>query len=121
MFAGGAEKIKNSLRRASCLLSKYSVTTIFYISVRIMKRKERPDWDDGRVIAPMNGDELPFYRRIFASKRKGESSGADKETQLTKKEKRALTRATFLQMLPMLLITLLGFGLAAGLIALWLL
>lgn len=73
---------------------------------------DRDDWDDGRVIAPMNGDELPFYRRIGRK--------LQVKSDLTKKEKRSMTRGLFAVMLPQLLIVLLGFAVTACLLALWL-
>lgn len=82
-----------------------------------MKKQREEDWDDGRVIAPMNGDELPAYRRGFSFKKRKDRPKID----ITKKEQRQMMRAMFAVMLPRLLIVLLGFGLAAGVVVLWLL
>ena len=83
-----------------------------------MKKKKvsRDDWDDGRVIAPMNGDELPFYRRIFAPKRTEKKA----KVEVTKAERRAMRKAMFAVMLPRLLLIVAGFGITALLIFLWL-
>lgn len=78
--------------------------------------KDKEDWDDGRVIAPMNGDELPASRRIFTSKRTEKRVKSD----ITRKERRAMTFAMFAALLPRLLIVLLGFGIAAVIVVLWL-
>lgn len=86
-----------------------------------MKKKEkREDWDDGRVIAPMNGDELPSYRRAAYSGRESKANVKQRRADLTKKEKRAMTRALFSVMLPRILAVLLGFGIVAILMYLWL-
>ena len=60
--------------------------------------------DDGRVIAPMTGEEVPkgFYQGRERKKNLKNGGKAD----ITKKERRALTRAFFLVMLPKLLIVL---------------
>lgn len=81
-----------------------------------MKKQRNDDWDDGRVIAPMNGDELPPYRRGLSFKK-------DKrvKSDITKKEQRKMILAMFSVMLPRFLIILAGFGIAAGVIVLWLL
>ena len=42
------------------------------------KTENKNDWDDGRTIAPMNGDELPSYRKIMFSDRK--TDGKRKKT-----------------------------------------
>lgn len=97
------------------------------------KKEKKNNWDDGRVIAPMTGEELPPYRRGIgntgpvapAEKRTGDG-GSGKHSpkgatlQMTKKEERALTRALFLTMLPRLLICLLAFGIVFLLGYLWL-
>lgn len=83
-------------------------------------KKKKDDWDDGRVIAPMNGDELPAYRRGAYSGREGKKTAKGKYADLTKKEKRAMTRALFAVMLPRLLAITLGFAIVALLMVLWL-
>lgn len=83
-----------------------------------MKEKDsRDDWDDGSVIAPMNGDELPAYRRIFGGSRRTEKRV---KSDITKKERRSMMRAMFAVMFPRLLVVLIGFGLTIALIFLWL-
>lgn len=80
------------------------------------KKKRDDDWDDGRVIAPMNGDELPYYRRMFAGKRTEKQA----RVEVSKEEKRAIRKAMFSVLLPRFLLILLGFGVAALLVFLWL-
>ena len=72
-----------------------------------MSRKDkRDDWDNGMTIAPMNGDELPKYRRaIYLNSERRPKN---------KREKSDIT------MLPRVLIVLLCFGVTALLIWLWL-
>lgn len=96
------------------------------------KKKKKNDWDDGRVIAPMTGEELPPYRRGLGgagsgpapknSGAKGEGRGTQNGAppQMSKKEERALTRALFLTMLPRLVVCLVAFGLVFLLGYLWL-
>lgn len=85
-------------------------------------KRKTEDWDDGRTIAPMNGDELPPYRRMMYSgrKNKAEHKKDPNRIELTKKERRAMTRAFFLEMLPRLLMVLAGFGVVVLLMYLWL-
>ena len=83
------------------------------------KREKKADWDDGRVIAPMNGDELPAYRRAAYSGRPNKRNKTP-DVELTKKEKRALTRALFATMLPRLLVILGSFAIVALILMLWL-
>ena len=86
------------------------------------KEEKQQFVDDGRTIAPMNGDELPSYRRFFGCGRT--SRKARKQTEkieLTKKEKRAAARAMLAMLLPRFAIILAGFALAFLLVWLWLL
>lgn len=84
-----------------------------------MKKKQKnDDWDDGSVIAPMTGEELPGYRRgFFSSRGKRDKSG---KSDITKKEERKMILAMFAVMLPRLLIVVAGFALAALVVFLWL-
>ena len=85
------------------------------------KKKDKDDWDTGVVIAHMNGDELPKYRRMaYLNRQKRPPKEERKKSDLTRKEKRALYRAGFLAMLPQLLVILIGFGIVAVLIYFWL-
>ena len=71
----------------------------------------------------MNGDELPKYRRMAylnRAKRPSKEERLKHKNMYTKKERRAIVRAGLLAMLPRLLIILAGFGIAVGLIYLWL-
>lgn len=75
------------------------------------KKRKKDDWDDGRVIASMDGVKSPF-----GGGRKDKANGVE----VTKKERRAIVKAFFSIMLPRLLIVLLSFGLVAVLMYLWL-
>lgn len=87
-----------------------------------MRRKERnDDWDNGMTIAPMNGDELPGYRRqMYMNREKRAQKSGRVKGDVTRKEQRAMIKAMFEVMLPRLLIVLLCFGFTALLIWLWL-
>ena len=81
-----------------------------------MKNKRKnDDWDDGTVIAPMTGEELPAYRRGFFPRR-----GNRVKCDITKKEERKMILGMFAVMLPRLIIVLAGFSLAALFVVLWL-
>ena len=78
-------------------------------------RKKKDDWDDGRVIASMD-DLLPEWE-------KGKTPRAEKDkckSDLTKKEKRAMTKAMFSVMLPRIIVVLTSFMLVFLLLYLWL-
>lgn len=90
---------------------------------RDRKKKDLPDWDNGMTVAPMNGDELPKYRRMaYLNRTKHPSKAERKEhkNMYTKKERRAMIRAGFMAMLPYLLVCIVGFGIVIGLIYVWL-
>lgn len=85
--------------------------------------KRRADWDDGRTVAVMNGDELPPYRKFGFSNRKNKrelAASDDTAAHLTKKEKRAMRRAMFAVLIPRLAVIVLGFALVFALVYLWL-
>ncbi len=85
------------------------------------KKKDKDDWDTGVVIAPMNGDELPKFRRMaYLNRAKRPPKGERPKSDLTKKEKRALYRAGFAAMLPQLAVIIAGFGIVAVLLYFWL-
>lgn len=87
------------------------------------KDKKNDDWDSGITVAPMNGDELPAFRRM-AYLRRGKRPDKEERKRLknmyTKKEKRAMIRAGFLAMLPQFLVIIVSFGIVVGLLYLWL-
>jgi hypothetical protein len=89
-----------------------------------MKNKQpKPDkWeDDGRTISPMTGEELPSYRRAGFSNRENKRNLKNNgKADLSKKERRAMTRALFAVMLPRLLIILGAFLVVFLLMYLWL-
>ncbi len=80
--------------------------------MRRKKKKELPPDDDGRTIANMNVEGLPWYNPTM-----GKVAEEDKPT---RKERRSLIRAGFLAYLPAFLMILLGFTAAALIIYLWL-
>lgn len=87
------------------------------------KKHDKDDWDTGVVIAKMNGDELPKYRRMAylnRAKRPSKTERMQEKHKYTKKEQRAMIRAGFAAMLPRLLVIIIGFGLAALLVWIWL-
>ncbi len=87
------------------------------------RKKKKDDWDTGVVIAPMNGDELPKYRRMAylnRAKRPSKEERKQEKTKYTKKERRAIMRGGFLAMLPMFLVTVVSFALVIALLYLWL-
>ncbi len=85
------------------------------------KDKKQEDWDDGRTIAPMNGDELPAYRKAGFANRENRKEAAKKEQiEVTKEEERAMRKAMFAVMLPRVIAALVGFGIVWLLMALWL-
>lgn len=84
-------------------------------------KKKKDDWDDGRVIAPMNGDELPKYRRMaYLNRAKRPSKEERQKQKLSKEEKRAVYRAGLQAMLPQFAVIIIGFAVVAGLMYLWL-
>lgn len=78
-------------------------------------RKNKDDWDDGRVIASMDG-LLPEWEK---GKRNRDKKGQSTQD-LTKKEKRAMTKAMFSVMLPRIIVVLASFMTVFLLMYLWL-
>lgn len=61
-----------------------------------MSRKDkRDDWDNGMTIAPMNGDELPKYRRAIYLNSERRPKNKREKSDITRKEQRAMIRAMF--------------------------
>ncbi len=90
------------------------------MSNEIKKRsRANDDWDNGMTVAPMNGDELPAYRRRAYDNRENKRTRRVK-SDVTRKEQNAMIRAMFAVMLPRLLVVLLGFGFVGILLWLWL-
>lgn len=83
------------------------------------KSRANDDWDNGMTVAPMNGDELPKYRRNAFDNRENKRTRRVK-SDITRKEQNAMIRAMFAVMLPRLLVVLLGFGFVGVLLWLWL-
>ncbi len=76
------------------------------------KKKPLPPDDDGRTIAEMNVEGMPWYNPTAGK--------VKEEDKPTRKEKRALVRAGYLAYLPAFLMVLLGFTAAVLVIYLWL-
>ncbi len=86
-----------------------------------MAKEKKDDWDDGRTIAPMTGEELPPLQRMaFSNRERKRNLKNNGKSDVTRKERRAMTRALFAVMLPRLGIILLSFALVGGLLYLWL-
>lgn len=84
-----------------------------------MERRTRED--DGRTIADMSAEWMPWNRGIWRRKRREDRSEQSKESKDEQKQKyRAAVRAQYLAMLPVLGCILAGFGLMYFLLRLWL-
>lgn len=79
------------------------------------KKKDLPDYDDGRTIANMNVDGLPWYQPNLDKNKK-----VSKEDKPSRKERKAMYRAGYLAYLPQFLAILFGFGVCFLLVWLWL-
>ena len=55
------------------------------------KKPELPEWDDGRTIADMNVDGMPWYSPKKRTSGKNRKETADREEVLTKEESRYYT------------------------------
>ncbi|MBR2970949.1 MAG: hypothetical protein IKC48_04050 [Clostridia bacterium] len=82
------------------------------------KNKKQYDDDDGRTIANMNVEGMPWYEPNKEEKDKKKQQMED--LRITRKERRAMIWGAYLAYLPMLLVMLAGFGIAVLLIMLWL-
>ena len=74
--------------------------------------RRKDDWDDGRVIAPMDNVGSSFGRSGRTER--------TKRSDVTKKERRAIVRAMFAVLLPRFVIVLCSFAVVAILCYLWL-
>ena len=82
-----------------------------------MKKKKPIDDDDGRTIANMNVEGMPWYQK---NKEKEERKKRMEDIKITRKERRAMIIGAYLAYLPMLLSVLAGFTLVMLFIWLWL-
>lgn len=80
---------------------------------RRKKQRKLPEWDDGRTVAEMNVEGMPWYQPTSGKKVK-------EEDKPTRRETRAMIRAGFLAYLPRFFAILVGFGLAVFFVYLWL-
>ena len=55
------------------------------------KKRELPEWDDGRTISDMNADGMPWYSPKKINSEKERKDSASRETVLTKEESRYYT------------------------------
>ena len=85
-------------------------------------RKKKEKWvDDGHTIVPMTGEDIPHASRGFFQGRERKRNVRNRgKSDITRKERRAMTRALFAVMLPRLLIIISCFGLVFALMYLWL-
>lgn len=81
------------------------------------KKKEYAD-DDGRTIANMNVDGMPWYNPN--KEENDEKKKRMEELKITRKEKRAMILGAYLAYLPMFLTAIVAFVIVMLLIALWL-
>ncbi len=81
------------------------------------KKKEYAD-DDGRTIANMNVDGMPWYNPN--KEENDEKKKRMEELKITRKEKRAMILGAYLAYLPMFLTAIAAFVIVMLLIALWL-
>lgn len=83
--------------------------------------KKQEDWDDGRTVAPMTGEEIPQSSRgFFTGRERKKNFKKQEQVELTRKEKRAMMRAMFATMFPRFLIILASFSIVFLLLYLWL-
>ena len=84
-------------------------------------RKKKEKWvDDGRTIAPMTGEEIPTqWRGVYTGRVRKKNLKNNGKSDITKKERRAMTRALFAVMLPRLLIILASFAVMFLVMYLW--
>ncbi len=80
------------------------------------KRNKPEDYDDGRTIANMNVEGMPWYEPEEVRKNR-ESLKAEKPT---RKEKRAMIRGAFAATLPFLFAILISVSIAFLVVWLWL-
>ncbi len=81
--------------------------------MRKKKKKELPDYDDGRTVANMNVEGFPWYQP-------GGRKEVKDEDKPTRKERRAMYRAGYLAYFPAFIAILFGFGVVTLLVYLWL-
>ena len=84
---------------------------------RKKRKKEYPD-DDGRTVANMNVEGMPWYQQN--KEEADEKKKKIEELRISRKEKRAMIIGAYLAYLPMLLTVLAAFTIVMLLIALWL-
>ena len=77
------------------------------------KKKQLPEWDDGRTVANMNVEGMPWYHPDSGKEVK-------EEDKPTRKEKRAMIRAGYLTQQPRYITILVGFGITIFILWLWL-
>jgi hypothetical protein len=56
------------------------------------EKKAAPKWDDGRVIAPMNVEGLPYYQKNKRKETEEQTTESEK-TPITREESRIITGA----------------------------
>lgn len=82
------------------------------------KNKKKYDDDDGRTVANMNVDGMPWYQ---PNKEENDKKRKKiEELKLSRKEKRAMIMGAYLAYLPMFLCALAAFSIVILLIYIWL-
>lgn len=82
------------------------------------KKKKQYDDDDGRTIANMNVEGMPWYEP--EKDKKAERKKKMDELKVSRKEKRAMIRGAYLAYLPIFLVVMASFTIVMLLISLWL-
>lgn len=82
------------------------------------RKKKQYDDDDGRTIANMNVDGMPWYEPNKEDKEKRRKRM--EELKISRKEKRAMIMGAYLAYLPMFLCIIAAFTITTLLIYLWL-
>ncbi|MBR2975197.1 MAG: hypothetical protein IKC47_05595 [Clostridia bacterium] len=80
-----------------------------------MKKKKEPFYDDGRTIADMNVEGMPWY-----NPNRTEKKDKNSKDNPTRREKRAMIWGAYKAHLPVLLVSICSFSLVAVLLYLWL-
>ena len=81
-------------------------------------QKEEYADDDGRTVADMNVEGMPWYDKD--KEKKDERRKKIEELKISRKERRAMVMGAYLAYLPMFLIAIAGFTIAMLVISLWL-
>ncbi len=89
---------------------------------KFMNKKTEAEYiDDGRTIADMSAEWMPWNRGLSRKKKRSEKREKNKESKEEQKQTyRAAVKGQYLAMLPVLLCILISFGIMYFLLQLWL-